>query len=589
MIQAPARLAHWLPELEPLPGDLALGIYPMVARLEAALGPHTRSAGTIDEEPEGYGGVVRRGTYARLLPTEWLLASELPDEFMRRAVHAEHMFFELARRHRGGTPRVIVLFDTGPSQLGAPRLGHLAALIAFARRAQAAAAQLSWGVLQRPAAVHVDVSPATIERLLASRSAQEPTVNHALFWQSTFGELQRDDDAWLVGGPELARLPVLDGWPRLQLEQSLDPAQRCVEVTLEHHGRPPRRLVLALPDERSCVQLLRDPYERAQPALQRPKLELDSKRPLWFSHDGRRLFAWLRDGSAVSFPVPGSARATAGKPRIFRPDPGETLLACGSSGKRVFGLSQGPAGVIVHGAFIDAKHVQHAAIDVDPQDLTAWSSGIAFECGRRLHVLSTGGQLLVQDRESARFRATPRVLLAAPIFGGGGVVRVLLRGSVEDPAVATRLQVELDGRCPRSETLEEVTATRAPSCRAFFGYGAHRRWLLTQTSPDEVCLRAVPLIGRYTLMRIPEGTDLHGITEIGDSPSLVLLERDQRTVALLGRDRSHTPFAARSPIAQLCASQARPHIAYLTHTGELVVHRTDDDAPLLRIAGEVPA
>jgi hypothetical protein len=42
----------------------------------------------------------------------------------------------------------IVLFDTGPDQLGSPRLAHLAILIVLIRRAHRALANFSWGILQ---------------------------------------------------------------------------------------------------------------------------------------------------------------------------------------------------------------------------------------------------------------------------------------------------------------------------------------------------------------------------------------------------------------------------------------------------------
>ena len=46
-------------------------------------------------------------------------------------------------------PEIVLLFDTGPLQLGAPRLAHLALWIAHTRRAELVGARLLWGSVQR--------------------------------------------------------------------------------------------------------------------------------------------------------------------------------------------------------------------------------------------------------------------------------------------------------------------------------------------------------------------------------------------------------------------------------------------------------
>ena len=57
---------------------------------------------------------------------EWVIADEIPDEFIRRVAEGEHTFHELARSQPAKDRTSTVLFDTGPDQLGAPRLAHLA-------------------------------------------------------------------------------------------------------------------------------------------------------------------------------------------------------------------------------------------------------------------------------------------------------------------------------------------------------------------------------------------------------------------------------------------------------------------------------
>ena len=91
-MQLPEALQPWRQWLEwfapqhlPLFADL-------LGRLNPVLGPlRGRQQGGVPE-PDGVGDLQRRGPYERLLSSEWLLADEVPDEFMRRAVGGEHMF-----------------------------------------------------------------------------------------------------------------------------------------------------------------------------------------------------------------------------------------------------------------------------------------------------------------------------------------------------------------------------------------------------------------------------------------------------------------------------------------------------------------
>jgi len=48
-----------------------------------------------------------------------MLADEMPEEFMRRSVMGEHLFWKVAWREPAQTRSTTVLFDAGPEQLGA--------------------------------------------------------------------------------------------------------------------------------------------------------------------------------------------------------------------------------------------------------------------------------------------------------------------------------------------------------------------------------------------------------------------------------------------------------------------------------------
>ncbi|MEO1338337.1 MAG: hypothetical protein AAFV29_22025, partial [Myxococcota bacterium] len=148
MTDLPQALLPWQTPLSELPSYVHTSLGPWIARLARAIGPMHRARARAEGPPDGFAGLGRRGSYERLLMTEWLLADAAPDEFVRRAVAHEHLFYQLARREPASALRSVVLIDAGPSQLGTPRLVHLAALVIFAQRAAEAGAELRFGILQ---------------------------------------------------------------------------------------------------------------------------------------------------------------------------------------------------------------------------------------------------------------------------------------------------------------------------------------------------------------------------------------------------------------------------------------------------------
>ncbi|MEL6187532.1 MAG: hypothetical protein AAFU79_23175, partial [Myxococcota bacterium] len=147
-------LRAWRPELEVLGAPARELLGPWLPRLEARLGRTRRArrdpAGAVD----GYGGLVRRGSFDRLLLSEWALFEAWPEEFLRRAAVGEQSFLEVARTQPVSGRKIVVLFDRGPHQAGLPRLGHLALLLLAHRRARSTGAELQWGFVQAPSVVH---------------------------------------------------------------------------------------------------------------------------------------------------------------------------------------------------------------------------------------------------------------------------------------------------------------------------------------------------------------------------------------------------------------------------------------------------
>ncbi|KAF1030811.1 MAG: hypothetical protein GAK37_01098 [Pseudomonas sp.] len=240
---------RWLvgvaPEYWPLFADL-------LGRINPVLGPlRGRHQGGVPEF-DGLGDLHRRGTYERLLSSEWLLADELPEEFLRRAAVGEHLFLAPQYRAREANRMLVVLFDTGPLQLGAARLIHLAVLILLARRAEEGGAQLRWGILQRPQALHGFDATAQLKQLLDARTYEVATEAHAHAWQAWLAEQPFETgECWMLG----QRLPeALAATHRVQVSRSLDGNALIFDLA-------GRRVTLPTPPERAALALLKGQFD----------------------------------------------------------------------------------------------------------------------------------------------------------------------------------------------------------------------------------------------------------------------------------------------------------------------------------------
>ncbi|WP_051755134.1 hypothetical protein [Kitasatospora purpeofusca] len=207
----PAALAPWAGALSALSPELAVALGPLLRRLDQLVGirePVTDGPG----EPDGTGGIGRSGRPEQLLPAEWLLAEEHPDEFLRRFVDRELLYLAPEFRSTAARGRTVVLVDAGPSQAGAGRLVQLAALLVLHRRAAARGSELLVGVLGDPPGRWLSGDPADLlPSWLAARRPAEPTAEQV---REATADLDAADRVWLLTSPRLAeRLPDLPPGP----------------------------------------------------------------------------------------------------------------------------------------------------------------------------------------------------------------------------------------------------------------------------------------------------------------------------------------------------------------------------------------
>jgi len=351
MTTLPRTLAPWAKELSIFPEETALALAGMASRLAGVLGA-VGGAAASDGTPDGFSGISRRGTYERLLASEWLLQEELPDEFVRRVVASEHSFLESAYAREAAVRRTVVLFDSGASQLGGPRLVHLAALVVLAQRADRTGSTLVWGALQdATSTLHVGLSETGITALLRSRARAGATRAAIERWMACV-RAAVVSELWMVGPRTLGEAAARNGASLLAVTEVLDaegPSRVLVETTSSGNVRP-RSATLELPPARVAVQTLRDPFAAAVAPRQATSVRPDPTSSIVFAIDGRRLYVRGSAGSLVTFQIPNSPRATIGPPAVFVPPPGERVVAVGHGmkGKRTVVVTAATRAVVLH-------------------------------------------------------------------------------------------------------------------------------------------------------------------------------------------------------------------------------------------------
>jgi hypothetical protein len=587
-MELPRPLAPWGPWLAIFPRELALSLGPVLQRLSFVIGPLRMERASGEGDPDGFDGLARRGPYERLLPSEWLLADEAPEEFLRRATGGEHTFLRLSRPVPGGSRRSVALFDAGPGQLGSPRIAQLAILIVLARRAEAAGVGFGWGILQEPGEpLLTAVTPASVLRLLQSRTPHEATEAQITAWHERLEGWREMDDAWIVGARRLGGLPMGRRASHVQVWDVLDPRVRRVGVTVIRGSLPPREIALDLPEEDACVRLLRDPFGATAPPPEKSASPLAVGSNPVFSASGTKLFIRTRTGGILAIPVPNSPRAAAGRPRLheLEAEDGPTVAA---------GLA---------GRFVTLLILKDDAVDL--HQIRGKSGGSRSRLrypglsGEETFHADPGGRLLPLFRaDQTPCAVDARGVLFA--FRGFGDARSLLRlgagvlavthsplagqavwveaASDEHPA---RVRLWGSGSPKTILSLEGYEAGQA-----FFGYergSSSRSFNLLAVRRDDRAWVVFSSEGRRDLTP-PSGDQVVGVGCVprSEGPGLLILDKDRRTLLLTGQRWTKKLPSASADIEHVAVCSSQSFVAWSTVAGEVVVYSLQQDAVLAR-------
>ncbi|WP_457445801.1 hypothetical protein [Roseateles sp. P5_E4] len=589
--ELPAPLQPWRPWLgwfEPLLAD-ALG--QLVRRLAELAGPASANTGRVATEPDGLGDLRLRGTYERLLTSEWLLADEIPDEFLRRAAAAEHLFLAPQLRAIPSERIVVAIFDAGPRQLGAPRLAQLAAWVLLARRAVDLGGTLRWGLLHQPGQLHEADAPQRLLQLLNGRCLAAGGAAQEAAWKAALLE-QGDVDAevWWVGaaGAAPARRER-----RLVLRPTL--AGDALEAELVASSTT-RRARLPLPADDVTTRLLRGRFEVEAAAAPRPvkadaKLRMALNRAPLFSRFGSHVAVRALTGHAMlvlKMPAPGQGGRVSWRRQEW--SSARPLVAAQLHKGQSFGLALDDEQLYFWQVDRFAARPRPSREDFEP----------AVSAGRwmPLSLLGAGAERLVCviDRRNRLLAWTPSLApvheidkqvigmvnldherLAYAVFWGNGVwLRELDKDGDETPLRRRLCKVD------ESQAAVFFALQALPGGQARLGALAvrqqkapHESWRLFAAARPELALDAEGGADEREVVLQP-GEQAVGVFHAkAGAASLVFLSAGRGMLRLQTREGRRNLFNSTTPITQCTVCPHTGRVAVLTQARELIVLSSD--------------
>ena len=578
MISLPASLTPWSKQLSVFPHELSMAIGPLVQRIAAAIDPLHLEDVSGDDDPDGFDGLVNRGSYERLIASDWLLADEIPEEFERRATMREHLFLKTAKRDRAHGLGSIVLFDAGPDQLGSPRLAHLATLIVLIRRAHRALANFSWGILQKPGMqlLHGS-SESEMMELLRARTSTNVSDSVMNDWIRRSLETNKPEEIWLVGGARLHQISPHHVVSRVKVEDVLEPQVRQVSIEIHRAKGRPRKILLDLPDNGACARLLRDPYQIGV-SVPRKLSTIASSSGLIFAHGGRRLFTTTGDGTLMSFPVPNSPWDTPGNAKQH---------ALGNIGRIVAANRLGRSTMIVSLEEISLR-ISYVGKESYPPvghyflrlDQFVWPQenhqGLLSLCVRPPVPQGDKSSLFVLDASGNLFRLEPVGDEQVALVEESGVLALTSLAGIPAYLSVDKTKRTVEYTSVGRDRFRTVVSSDSDSVeKAFFGFGAHTQspfcLLAIQKSPASWLV--VSGKNRTSEIRTEQAQEIVGvIQEPHYAEALISLRENRHVVTLKGPDWERTLFESPDSIAHLTVSQSKPWIAYVTTKGDITVH-----------------
>lgn len=579
----PRALLPWRQSLSIFPEDLAIALGGVIDKLALLIGPLVSPDGGGRGEPDGVDGVGRRGSFDRLLATEWALAEEAPLEFLRRVSTGELSFLDIAHKKPAVARQCVALFDVGPDGRGGPRIVHLAALILLAQRARDGGASFSWGVLQDESTELVsDVNEESVRKLLKAASNRRMVVDDAIRFYQAFHE--EEPEVWFVGSASTTHI-ISEISPHLiEVEDSFDPDKPFdVIVNVFGNQKKTRAVRLELPPKAASVRLIRDPFQVARVTPQKSKTSIDPRTNIVFCRTNRKLFLRGSDGELLTIPIPNSPNATeVPKPRVFRPPSGQWIVGVGrhqKSSTLVVAAQTDDALVLHHlskRGCTSMRHEQYRTLAgtsvpnaqyILPVDVVARERP---KLGTLLFVDDTSGYLYNEYDEVFSFMHEKHTAIVLSNTARAAfehdyhfcilcrVSQTLMRSFPPKPRDDIFLNVPFDN------------AIVAPS--GHFGLQrGNEAWIFMDAAGK-----------RLSSKRIEDGHTLLAIVD-ATQPCFVSLDESRTQIVLVGAERPETWVNSPVPIRAAAANVRAWLAAFITEENELCVYSREHNTLVLRL------
>ncbi len=603
-MELPESLHRWRDWLAWFAEDLQPEVGMLIKRLHPLLGTFlgTRLAGV--QEPSGLGNLSRRGAYERLLASEWLLAQDMPDEFLRRAAGGEHLFLAPPTHSPQADRLIVALFDAGPLQLGASRLAHLALWVLLARRARDAGGELRWGILQSDPALHAATEAAHLRSLLKARTYDLATVAHHQAWQAWLTEhAPRPGECWLIGHDADAGVGGPSWTHSVHVRQAL--AEEAIDVRIRS-GNTERRLTASLPPAAIAVRLLKGRFQHETTVSDRvPGVSphrLATLYPPQLSMQGTHVAVPTLDApGAMVFHVPKGKEAHVAKPRRYLWAPGQQPLAAAFLKKRFCTLLSDSGELhFWQPDRVDTRaRPSRDAFDAPPGRRgflpAAWLRGAGGDC---VCVLDLSGRLVYW-----RARGIPPAgqqeddglqYLASGVVGMAQIHDGVLMYLQRDEGMLVLHRWQLLGECQRwglggAADITEVLFGGGQLWRERFGACAVRKG----AQPEQVWTLYSPLQGDSlgfgsSVVCLPAGWRAIGLAQSrsGLVFRLITLDASRTRLALHGTGAAEVLYTSASPIVQHAVSPVGDLVALLAEDRTLTVYSVRERLIRTQISGK---
>lgn len=357
MIELPKPIASWTKLLSSFPSDVSELVMPLVNQLSNLIEsvPTAEDKGEI--EPDGLDGVGSVVQYDRLLLSEWSLQEQFPEEFIRRAVSGEHLFYKLKTVEQKEDKTCFALFDCGPEQLGKPRLVQLAILILLARRAEKNKLKFKWGVFQDPKKqLNEGLEKESVIAWLQQRSVMLADQASLDSWSDVFIDDYRKHastdenvsaedllkDFWIICKSEL--MGPVQQTRKVKIEESLlEP--NSIDVSVRSSSSL-RRASLLLAKEELNVRVIRNPF--SSPAKMQLSSDWKADGTWLISSNGRRIACRSDHGNIVLHSLNISSPKSIGDSSVFNVPEGQECIGLHLTKKRVFAVCSGQRSFFFH-------------------------------------------------------------------------------------------------------------------------------------------------------------------------------------------------------------------------------------------------